>query len=134
MQYAEIKNGMVANIVLYDDEPYATSMGYIRSPQNVAIGWTYDGVNFVAPVPPPAPIVPAVIADLTPRQIRMALTRAGLRVQVEAAIALGDQDLKDWWEFSQTFERSHQEVQVMASALGQTAEQVDALWALGATL
>ena len=64
----------------------------------------------------------------------MALTRAGLRTQVEAAVAAGDQDLKDWWEFSTTFERNNPQVEAMAAALQQTPEQVDALWQLGATL
>jgi len=73
-------------------------------------------------------------ADLTPRQIRMALTRAGLRATVEDAVASGGQELKDWWEWSQTFERNHPAVIQMGAALGQTPEQMDALWALGATL
>lgn len=77
---------------------------------------------------------PAPIAPISPRQIRMALTRAGLRADVEAAVAAGDQDLKDWWEFSTTFERNNAQVDAMAAALGQTTEQVDALWQLGATL
>jgi len=81
------------------------------------------------PTPIPAPIPP-----LTPRQIRMALTRIGLRTTVEAAVAAGDQDLKDWWEWSQTFERLHPAVVSMGDALSQSAEQLDALWALGAIL
>ena len=83
-------------------------------------------------VPPPPP--PVVIADVTPRQIRMALTRAGLRAQVEAAVAAGDQDLKDWYEFSTTFQRAQPLVAQMGTALGQTSAQLDALWQLAATL
>lgn len=74
------------------------------------------------------------IAPLTPRQIRQALTRAGLRSMVEGAVASGNQDLKDWWEFSSSFERKHPEVVGMGQALGQSDAQLDALWALGATL
>ena len=81
------------------------------------------------PVPPPAPIAP-----ISPRQIRMALTRAGIRAAVEAAVAAGDQDLKDWYEFSTTFERLNPQVAAMGAALNQSAAQLDALWALGATL
>ena len=76
----------------------------------------------------------AAMPALTPRQIRQALTRAGLRTQVEAAVAAGDQDMKDWWEFATTFERTHHLVVAMGTALGQTEAQLDALWALGASL
>ena len=78
----------------------------------------------------PAP----ALADLTPRQIRMALTRVGLRAQVESAVAAGDQDLKDWWEQSLSFERGHVRVEAMRVALGQTPQMLDFLWALGETL
>jgi hypothetical protein len=84
--------------------------------------------------PPAFEGIPAPLASISPRQIRMALTRAGLRTQVEAAVAAGDQDLKDWWEFSTAFERLNPEVEAMGAALGQTPEQLDNLWKLGATL
>ena len=75
-----------------------------------------------------------IIAPVSPRQIRMALTRVGLRAQVESAVAAGDQDLKDWWEFATTFERENVQVAAMGGALNQSAEQLDALWQLAATL
>jgi len=80
------------------------------------------------------PATTPFVAPLTPRQIRMALSRAGLRSTVEGAVVAGDQDLKDWWEWSQAFERLHPQVVAMGAALGQTDEDMDALWALGATL
>lgn len=76
----------------------------------------------------------ASIAAISPRQIRMALTRAGLRTAVEAAVAAGDQDLKDWYEFSTAFERTNEQVAAMGAALGVTEQQLDALWALGVSL
>ena len=92
--------------------------------------WLSEG-NTPAPADP---IPPAPIAGITPRQIRMALTRAGLRVTVEAGVAAGDQDIKDWYEFSTTFERNNEQVNAMAVALSVSSEDLDALWALGATL
>lgn len=74
------------------------------------------------------------IAPISPRQIRQALTRAGLRAAVEAAVAAGDQDLKDWWEFSTAFERLNPQVTAMAAALGVSESALDSLWALGASL
>jgi hypothetical protein len=83
-------------------------------------------------VAPPAP--PVILAPVTPRQIRMALTRAGLRTTVEAAVAAGDQDLKDWYEYSNEFNRDNPLVAQMATAIGQTPAQIDALWELAAGL
>jgi hypothetical protein len=83
----------------------------------------------------PVPLAPTVvIAPASPRQIRQALTRAGLRQAVEGAIAAGDQDTKDWWEFATQFERQHARVIAMGAALGQTDAQLDALWALAVSL
>lgn len=86
----------------------------------------------VLAVPPPPD--QELFSDLTPRQLCMALTRAGLRAQVEAAVATGDQDLKDWWEKSLSFERNHPQVVLMIQALGKTPADADAVWRLGAML
>lgn len=76
-----------------------------------------------------APFMP-----LTPRQIRLALTQIGQRTAVEAAVAAGDQDLQDWWEFSLDYQRTHPLVIAMIDGLGITAEEADELWRVGATL
>jgi hypothetical protein len=78
--------------------------------------------------------IAAVPVAVSPRQIRQALTRAGLREKVEAAIAAGDQDTKDWYEFATTFERQNQHVIDMGIALGQTERQLDDLFTLAASL
>lgn len=77
---------------------------------------------------------PLVLPPVTPRQIRQALTRLGLRDQVEAAVAAADRDVHDWWEFSASFERSHPQVLQVADQLGQSSDQIDALWLLAADL
>lgn len=79
-------------------------------------------------------LAPSPIQDVTPRQIRMALSRAGLRTSVEAAVAAGSQDLKDWYEFSTSFQRNQPLVVQMGIDLGQSPAQLDALWQLAATL
>jgi hypothetical protein len=93
------------------------------------LAWLADGNT---PLPYVTP--PPVIAPVSPRQIRQALTRAGLRASVEAAVAAGDQDLKDWWEFSTTFERLNPQVTAMGAALGVSDAQLDDLWTLASTL
>jgi hypothetical protein len=72
--------------------------------------------------------------SVSPRQIRQALTRAGLRTSVEAAVAAGDQDTKDWYEFATQFERSSPIVAALGAALSVTDVQLDALWTLAGTL
>lgn len=72
--------------------------------------------------------------SVSPRQIRQALTRAGLRSQVESAVAAGSQDLKDWWEFSTEYIRTNIHVTEMCQALGVTDKQRDDIWTLAASL
>lgn len=77
---------------------------------------------------PPQPII------VSPRQIRQALTASGLRANVELAVANGDQDLKDWWEFATTFESNHPMVVSMATGLGVTEQQLTDLFNLAKSL
>lgn len=72
--------------------------------------------------------------SVSPRQIRQALTAAGLRTQVEAAVAASDQNTKDWWEFATAFERNHPMVSAMAAGLGISEVQIDDLFNQAATL
>ena len=93
------------------------------------LAWVAEGNT-----PDPADPVPVTSPQISPRQIRMAMTQLGLRTQVEAAVAAGDQDLKDWYQFSTFFDRNHPQVIAMAAALNVDDQELDTLWALGATL
>ena len=77
---------------------------------------------------------PAPTTTVTARQIRLALSQAGLRTQVEAAVAAGNQSTKDWYEYANEFERTNPLVIGMAAALGVSDESLDDLFALAATL
>lgn len=72
--------------------------------------------------------------SVSPRQIRQALTRFNVRTQVEAAVAAGDQDLKDWWEFATVVERNHPMVVGMATALGISTTELDAIFVAAGAL
>ena len=72
--------------------------------------------------------------SVSPRQIRQALSRAGLRASVEAAVASGDQDTKDWYEFATEFERTSPIVAALGTALGVTDVQMDDLWTLAGSI
>lgn len=72
--------------------------------------------------------------SISPAQFRLALTRAGLRDQVEAIVATQNQDVKDWYEYANSFESDNALVLKMAAGIGKSAAEVDALFALGLTL
>jgi len=76
----------------------------------------------------------APIPDITPRQIRLAMTQAGIRSQVEAYVAAASQDVKDTWEFATIIERDNAIIVSGAAALGMTDAQIDDLFALASTL
>ena len=98
----------------------------------VGQGEIVDADTIDWPMPPtPAPIVPE---SVTPRQIRQALTRAGLRTAVESAVAAGNQDTKDWYEFATEFRRDHPMVAALAQSLSVTDEQLDGLWQVAGAL
>lgn len=85
-------------------------------------------------VEPPAPPIVKVPVVASAAQIRMALTRIGLRSQIEAYVTSADQDTKDLWGFATEFPRDNGMIAAAAAALGQTPEQVDALFDLAKTL
>lgn len=91
--------------------------------------WVADGNS-----PDSADDLPTPDAQISPRQVRMAMTQMNLRTLVESAVANGDQNLQDWYQFSTVFERNHPQVLAMAQALNISSQDLDALWALGATL
>lgn len=113
----------------HDGLQYQGNWTELATPEEIAaIGM----VEYVPPaVEPPPPWVPP---SVSPRQIRMALTRIDMRLAVETAVAAGDQDLKDWWEFSTSVDRNNMQVEAMATALGLSTQQLDDLWTLAYSL
>lgn len=88
--------------------------------------------NIEPPAPPePAP-EPVVVS---PAQIRIALTRIGLRADVEAYVAASpDQDVKDMWQFATQFERDNLMIIGAAEALGKSPAEIDALFELAKSI
>ena len=50
MRYAIVENGKVVNVVLSDAD-YAEQQGWVACPDEVSIGWTYDGSSFAFGLP-----------------------------------------------------------------------------------
>ena len=77
----------------------------------------------------------AAIKPVTRRQMLTALHRAGLLATIKGAVAAsGDVELQIAFDESQEFQRDNPFLATMAAALGKTDAEVDAIFALAATL
>lgn len=77
----------------------------------------------------------AAIKPVTRRQMLTALHRAGLLATIKGAVAAsGDIELQIAFDESQEFQRDNPFLASMAQALGKTDAEVDAIFALAATL
>lgn len=113
--------------------PANTSLTEVEGEQRA--NWTgYEWVElpYKAPVidVPTAPVP----ASVTRGQFKLALLQMDLLDDVEAAIALADRATQINYAERLDFERNHPLVITMATALGKTEADVDALFILAATL
>lgn len=77
----------------------------------------------------------AAIKPVTRRQMLTALHRVGLLATIKAAVAAsGDIELQIAFDESQEFQRNNPFLASMAAALGKTDAEIDAVFALAATL
>ncbi len=77
----------------------------------------------------------AAIQPVTRRQMLTALHRAGLLATIKGAVAAsGDIELQIAFDESQEFQRNNPFLASMAAALGKTDAEIDAVFALAATL
>jgi len=76
----------------------------------------------------------AQIKPLSAAQARLVLNQFGLLTQVETAIASGSRDLQIEWEFRTEFKRDNALLNSMATSLGMTDVQLDAMFAAGILL
>lgn len=119
MPYAQLDGDNIAKAVT--DQPIGIPCEW----SDIGRHWNGSAFEDVTVGPP---------QSISPRQFRQALNAIGLRASVEAAVAAADQDTKDWYEYATSFERSNTVLIAMATALGKTDADIDALFALGATL
>jgi hypothetical protein len=82
----------------------------------------------------PTRLPPTTPTSVTARQARLALFAAGLLSTVEAAIAAEGGAVAIEWEYASTIERASPLVTEIASSLGLTEEQLDALFTQAAGL
>lgn len=98
--------------------------------------WEAEG-NTIPPYV--APEVPEVFEPITRRQLRLTLVRNGISLAaVDAAIAsmpdgIEKQEAQIEWADASTFNRDHPTLLLIASGLGLTEAQIDAMWAEAVT-
>lgn len=95
--------------------------------------WKVYELGDTLPPNPPAP-EPTCPSEVTARQLRLALNQLGMRAAVEAYVAAGSQDLRDWWEYEVSLQRRHPLMLQAQADLGLTDAQGDAIFALAGTL
>jgi hypothetical protein len=114
--------------------PVAEPLRWIACRDDVQPGWSCDGQAFAAPTVVAEPVHMVV----TMRQGRLALLQAGLLDSAEAVIAAmaGAEGTaaRIEWEYATELKRDHPLVVSLGAALGQTPEQIDALFDLARTL
>lgn len=153
-RYALISGGVVRNVCLWNGdvhtwrpEPEYTA---IQAPDNVAIGWTYDGTTWGEPVPVPPP-VPETISD---RQFFQALANLGIITEAEAIAAVATGTLPALLDGlveaipdpaarfdarmklcgAVEFSRSQPLVAALGSSFGWSPDQIDDLWRAAGSL
>ena len=85
----------------------------------------------IAPVAPPAPVVPQ---SVTPRQVRLLLLSQGLLANVEAMIASQDEATKITWQYASEFKRDDPLLNSLAANLGLSSEQIDGFFIAAAAI
>ena len=129
-----IKSGVVVNTIVATVQEAQTAFpdAICIEATTGGIGWAWDGSTLSAPAAPP--VVVTVPSSVTMRQARLALLGAGLLDTVETAIAGAGPAAAIEWEYTQEVQRASGLVLAMATALGMTDAQIDALFIAAAKL
>ena len=95
------------------------------------IGWDYINGELIAPIKPEPPKV--IPQSITIRQAREIVIKMGLFQTVEDTLNGIEDDTqrliaRNYWEYSEVFERNHQILLALTAALGLTDEQLDEMF------
>lgn len=133
MRMALVRDGVVENIIIAEPG-FDPGEGVIMVPSDVAAsGWTHDAFGFHPP--PFVEDVADVPAQIALWQARAVLERRGLLAAANSAVTLaGDEVLRAVWEYGNVISRSSPGLAALASALGLSGADVDALFREAAAL
>lgn len=86
------------------------------------------------PTEPVEPYTGIIPPSVTPLQMRKALRLSGLYESVQSYLATQDAEVNEEWEYATQIDRDNVLIATAAVLLGKTAEEVDDLFRLAATL
>lgn len=95
---------------------------------------TLELVDGVVTATYPVETIDPPVISVSPWQIRKALNAAGLRSQIESAVASSPQEVQDAWEYATEFRSDHPLVNDLSAGLGLTNVQIRSLFASAASL
>lgn len=135
MKYALNNNGVLQDVIetrpdIIFQAAYAEK--FIPVPEHVENGWFFDGQVFSAP-PTVAKKSTRLITEVTMRQARLALLKAGLLDKVQAAIS-GIVDSTERtaaqieWEYATVVKRDSPLIEAVAVQAGLTETQIDQMF------
>lgn len=106
---ALIENGTVTNIIVVDESTdLAEFDGYRLCGEDVAIGWSYDGGEFVAPQPSEIPPVPEPVVTILPAVTMWERMTEAEAEQVNAAMATQPFRTRQIFLTANTFRSDHE--------------------------
>ncbi|AWB21250.1 hypothetical protein DA075_10285 [Methylobacterium currus] len=112
---------------LPDPLPKGWTLLDVAAYPDVAEGWLVDGSAVQAP---PAPArTPAVVAEVSSAQAKIALSRAGHLSAVKDAVKQAGGEVEIWYTDARTWQRSNAYVAQIGTALGLDAAAIDDLFA-----
>lgn len=123
MRYGIIKDNKIVNVAVADTY---LAINWVQLQDGFGIGDNYVNGIFSKDKSAITVQIPQV---LTPRQIRMQLTKEGYRQRVETEIANStDYNLKDWWEYSLEYKRDNEQLLAMSLLLNISDSELDRMF------
>ncbi|MBK8159117.1 MAG: hypothetical protein IPK59_10245 [Rhodospirillaceae bacterium] len=126
-KFVRLENGAVAEIFNAEPVLHPTLMAAVRgdAPDNVEIGWTWDGQEYA---PPQSDTPEVVFPPISARQIRLVLLNQGLLDTVETTVAGLGGAAKVEWEYASEYRFDHPLIAQLATALSLTQQQIENMW------
>lgn len=126
-RYVDVLNGVVTSVVMWDGvSAYTVPDGgtLIQNSTN-NVGDTYVNGTFTASSQAGTTCNPSLI---TATQLRLALSKLGVRSSVETAVKSQSQTIQDYYNFSPTYSVNNPAILAIATAAGYSTAQVVAMF------
>lgn len=97
-RYARVLNGVVQTVVESHIDPDGVGPEWVAC-GDAGPGWTYDGTNFAAPVPPPTPVDPCEwLIDLGPFYDRFGTAKMAVLTSADSGVKaiVSDLSIRKW--------------------------------------